>query len=138
MPKSTLPNHPPVEEARRYLSNAQDLLKEKAQKQDGFYHDRNYVKMAGHTAYVGILHALDALLERKSKKRVDVDWYKKHLAQLDYRLLDNFNAAYDTLHLALGYDGNPDAEVAKAGLKRAEYIIDWVANRLGHTPAIAA
>ncbi|WP_342664454.1 DUF5618 family protein [Spirosoma luteum] len=45
-------------------------------------------------------------------------WYKSQLAKLDKRLLDIFVLAYDTLHLALGYDGNLDADVAQAGLKR--------------------
>ena len=118
-----------VQEARRYMDNARELLREKAGKQNGQYHDRKYVRMAGNTAYSGILVALDSLLEDKKKGRKDVTWYKAQLAKLDKRLLDTFVLAYDTLHLALGYDGNLDADVAQAGLKRADTIINWVEQR---------
>ena len=118
-----------VQEAKRYLDNAREILSEKAGKQNGQYHDRKYVRMAGNTAYSGILVALDGLLDDKKKGRKDVTWYKVQLAKLDKRLLDTFVLAYDTLHLALGYDGNLDAEVAQAGLKRADMIINWVEQR---------
>jgi len=40
-----------ITEAHRYLDNAKEILSTKAQKEDGFYQDRKYVKMAGNTAY---------------------------------------------------------------------------------------
>ena len=46
-------------EAMRYIDNAKDILRHKAQKEDGYYQDKKYVKMAGHTAYLGVLLALD-------------------------------------------------------------------------------
>jgi hypothetical protein len=115
-----------VDEAKRYLDNARELLRDKAHKEDGYYQDSKYVKMAGHTAYVGVLVALDGLLGKKGKGRKDVDWYKQHLAKLDKRVLNSFVSAYDILHLSMAYDGIPDAEVAQIGLKRAETTIDWV------------
>jgi len=118
-----------VDEAKRYLDNARELLRDKAHKEDGYYQDSKYVKMAGHTAYVGVLVALDGLLGKKGKGRKDVDWYKQHLAKLDKRVLNSFVSAYDILHLSMAYDGIPDAEVAQTGLKRAETIIDWVEQR---------
>jgi hypothetical protein len=118
-----------VDEAKRYLDNARELLRDKAHKEDGYYQDSKYVKMAGHTAYVGVLVALDGLLGKKGKGRKDVDWYKQHLAKLDKRVLNSFVSAYDILHLSMAYDGIPDAEVAQIGLKRAETIIDWVEQR---------
>ncbi len=120
-----------IQEAKRYLTNAKDILRDKARKEDGFYQGAKYVKMAGHTAYAGVLVALDALLGKK-KGRKDVDWYKQQLAGLDRRLLSTFVAVYDTLHLSMSYDGNPDAEIAQTGLKRAEFIVDWVETRLGN------
>lgn len=60
-----------VQEARRYMDNARELLREKAGKQNGQYHDRKYVRMAGNTAYNGILVALDSLLEENKKGRKD-------------------------------------------------------------------
>ena len=118
-----------VKEARRYVENARELLKDKARKREGYYQDQKYVKMAGNTAYNGILVALDSLLDDKVKGRKDVKWYKSRLARLDKKVLSSYTAAYDTLHLALGYDGNPLASVASAGLKEAEKIIDWVERR---------
>jgi len=42
-------------------------LSEKAGKEDGYYQDTKYVKLAGHAAYAGILVALDAYLRRKRR-----------------------------------------------------------------------
>lgn len=118
-----------VQEAKRYLDNAKEILREKAKKEDGFYQDKKYVKLAGHAAYTGVLVALDGLLENKTKGRKDVDWYKERLAKMDKKVLNAFNGAYDTLHLAMGYDGNLLAEVSRAGLDTAESIINWVETR---------
>lgn len=118
-----------IQEARRYVENARTLLREKANKEDGYYQDTKYVKMAGHTAYAGVLVALDELLGKKGKGRKDVDWYKQHLAKLDKRMLNAFVSAYDTLHLSMSYDGNPNVNVATAGLQEAETIITWVETR---------
>lgn len=118
-----------VKEAKRYIGNARTILSEKAHKENGYYQDRKYVRMAGNTAYSGVLVALDSILEDKKKGRKDVKWYKQHLAKMDKRLLDTFVSVYDTLHLAVGYDGNLDSEVVQTGLKRADSIIDWVEQR---------
>ncbi len=118
-----------VQEARRYLDNAREILRDKAHKEDGIYQDAKYVKMAGHTAYTGVLVALDGLLGKKSKGRKDVDWYKQKLASLDKRLLSSFVGVYDTLHLSMSYDGNPLASVATAGLQEADTIIKWIETR---------
>ncbi len=64
-------------EARRYLDNAKELLSEKARKDEGYYQDTKYVKLAGHAAYTGVLVALDGILGKKGKGRKDVDWYKQ-------------------------------------------------------------
>lgn len=118
-----------VQEAKRYLDNARQILREKARKEDGYYQDSKYVKMAGHTAYAGVLVALDGLLGKKTKGRKDVEWYKQQLGKLDKKLLNSFVGIYDTLHLSMSYDGNPLASVANAGLQEAEQIINWVETR---------
>ncbi|RZK28452.1 MAG: hypothetical protein EOO61_22045, partial [Hymenobacter sp.] len=118
-----------TQEAKRYLDNAREILRDKAQKEDGIYQDIKYVKLAGHAAYAGILVALDGLLGKKSKGRKDVDWYKQQLSVIDRKMLGRFVAAYDTLHLSMSYDGNPLANVAAAGLQEAETIIKWVETR---------
>lgn len=114
-------------EAKRYIDNAKDILREKAKKEDGFYQDSKYVKMAGHTAYSGILVALDFYYGKKTKGRKSVDWYKDNLRKEDKKTLNYFVSAYDLLHLSLGYDGNPSAKTASTGLEYAEHIINWVA-----------
>lgn len=118
-----------TQEAKRYLDNAREILRDKAHKDAGYYQDSKYVKMAGYTAYVGVLLALDGLLGKKGKGRKDVEWYKQNLDKLDKGVLNAFVTAYQLLHLDIAYDGILDAEVAQTGLKRAEYIIDWVEKR---------
>jgi hypothetical protein len=118
-----------VEEARRYLNNAKDLLREKAGKDNGVYQDRKYVRLAGHSAYLGVLVALDGLFEVRKGKRRSVEWYQEQFRKTDRKLLDSFNAAYDTLHLAMGYDGNISAGVSADGITTAENIINWVETR---------
>ena len=115
-----------IVEAHRYLNNAKDILKEKALKEDGMYKDRKYVKMAGHTAYSGVLVALDGLLGIKKKGRKSVLWYQEELSKLDKKVLNTFNIVYDTLHLSMAYDGNLSVVIANEGLSQAEKIINWV------------
>jgi len=119
-----------ITEAKRYISNAKEILREKAIKENGVYQDRKYVKMAGHTAYAGVLVALDSVLgDKKTKTRKSVEWYQKELSTTDRKILSYFLAAYDTLHLAMSYDGNLSADVSKAGLEIADKIINWAENR---------
>lgn len=118
-------------EAMRYIDNAKDILREKAKKEDGYYQDNKYVKMAGHTAYSGILVALDGLLGAKKKGRKSVDWYKAELAKMDKKITSAFTNAYDILHLSLGYDGATNVKLAQLGFEEAENIIHWVDTRLG-------
>jgi hypothetical protein len=116
----------PIEDARRYLDNAREILREKALKDDGYYQDSKYVKMAGHTAYTGILVALDDYLGKKTKGRKNVAWYEEHLSKIDKKLFNAFLTAYQVLHLDMAYDGAKSAELAATGLKEAEKIINWV------------
>lgn len=114
-----------MNEARRYLSNAKEILREKAIKEDDEYQDKKYVKMAGHTAYVGVLEALDVVFGNKKKGRKTVEWYKEELSSVDKKMLTLFVAAYNTLHLAMSYDGNTLVSVSSGGLDAAEKIINW-------------
>lgn len=117
-----------VEEARRYLNNAKEILSEKARKEDDYYQDRKYVKLAGHAAYCGVLVALDSMLEFK-KGRKSVEWYQENLRKIDRKALDRFNSLYDILHLSIAYDGVQNAGVSQVGLKEAEELINWVETR---------
>ncbi len=118
-----------ITEATRYIDNAKDILKDKANKTDGYYRDKKYVKMAGHTAYTGILVALDSFFGLKKKGRKSVEWYKEELGKVDKKISLAFSTAYSLLHLEMGYDGVPNAKVAKLGFEEAEKIINWVATR---------
>lgn len=95
------------------------------------YKDKKFVKIAGYTAYTGILLALDELLgEKRKKTKKSVEWYQKELSGLDKRVTSDFATAYQILHLDMGYEGTPSAKLAKIGIEEAEKIISWVENRL--------
>ena len=113
-------------EAHRYLDNAKEILREKAQKEDRYYKDAKYVKMAGNTAYNGVLVALDGLFGIKKKGRKSVDWYQEELGKVDKKILTSFKSAYNMLHLLMGYDGELNVDAALLGLREAETIINWV------------
>jgi hypothetical protein len=129
MAKQELSIEDSVREAKRYLDNAKEILSEKAKKEDGYYQDAKYVKMAGHTAYTGVLFVLDRYLGKKTKGRKDVDWYKQNLSVLDKKILQAFLTAYQVLHLDMAYDGAGSADLAKLGMQEAERLIDWVETR---------
>jgi len=115
-----------TEEAHRYVDNAKQILKEKANKEDGYYQDKKYVKMAGNTAYSGVLVALDGFFGLKKKGRKSVEWYQEELGKVDRKILTTFNSAYNMLHLLMGYDGELDVKICNVGLEKAESIIHWI------------
>jgi hypothetical protein len=119
-----------ITESMRYIDNAKQILREKAKKEDGLYQDKKYVRMAGHTAYLGVLVALDELLGAKKKGRKSVDWYQKELSKVDKKITSSFATAYQLLHLDMSYDGTPSVKLAQLGLEEAENIIGWVDARL--------
>jgi uncharacterized protein (UPF0332 family) len=115
-------------EAIRYMNNAKEVL-QKAKKEDKYYHDKKYVRMACGTAYSGILVALDAYLLLKGvpkPKKKSIDFYRKNIATLDKSLLRDLNSAYDVLHLDGYYDGILRADVIKAGFDLAYEIIEQI------------
>ncbi|WP_026629562.1 DUF5618 family protein [Dyadobacter alkalitolerans] len=123
-----------ISEARRHIDNAKDFLSNNAKKQDGMYQDKKYVKIAGHTAYTGILLALNEFLGEKNKKTPkSVEWYQMELSKVDKSLLAKFTTAYQVLHIDMGYQGSKSAKLASVGLEEAEKIIKWVETRLEKT-----
>ncbi|WP_255637483.1 DUF5618 family protein [Dyadobacter sp. NIV53] len=74
-------------------------------------------------------------MKRKKKKtRKSVEWYQKELSGLNTKITSDFAAAYQILHLDMGYEGTNSSEIAKFGMGKAEKIIGWVENRLtNHT-----
>ena len=79
----------PVEEARRYVQNAKDILNDngKLDTELQLYEDRKYVRMAGNTLWNGVLLILDAVFHVKNKKRQhpDVGDYRDAIALRCFR-----------------------------------------------------
>ena len=87
--------------------------------------------MAGHTAYTGVLVALDTLLSEKTKKtRKSVEWYQKEFSNIDKKITTSFSDVYKILHLSMSYDGIQNAKVVAIGMQEAERIINWSEQRL--------
>ena len=118
-----------MQEAERYIQNARQLLSEKAGKDGDFYTDRKYVKLAGHAAWCGVLVALDAALSvkkgLKKGQRADISDYQEAVGKVDKKMTRHLMSSYDTLHKALGYDGNLKYIIVQDGLKDAQNLIEW-------------
>ena len=129
----------PIEEARRYVNNAKDLLRERGDldPETNHYSDRKYVKAAGHYLWNGVLVILDATfhLERKNDGRIDIKDYRMAVGTRDRKLLALVNDAYDTLHLHMGYDGVLNKRICDEGFLIANEIIDRYAVMLPVDPA---
>lgn len=118
----------PYEEARRYLQNAKDLLKNNTTIEDGFYSDSKYVRMAGDTAWKGCLIALDATFGVSAKKkkgsRLSIDDFKAIVSKRDQKLNVYVVSGYNEMHLHMGYDGEKKVNLAKSAFSTAKDIID--------------
>ena len=119
----------PIQEAERYIQNARLLLSEKAGKDGDYYTDKKYIKMAGHTAWCGVLTALDAVLKvkegMKKRQRPDIKDYQEAISKIDRKMPRILMNSYETLHIVLGYDGNLNYTIVQGGLKEAEVLIAW-------------
>jgi len=120
-----------IEEAKRYLENAREILKG-VPVEDDTYLDVKPVREAFGVAYLAILEAINAVLIEKGvdPKRLpkSVDGYRtalrKYLAVHDGKLLREFEMLYDLLHIAGYYRAllyNP--QIVKDSLKLAEKFI---------------
>lgn len=117
----------PYKEALRYVANAEELLP-KAGRENGLYNDKKYVRMAGDTAWKGVLIAVEEWLKQKGvvrteRKRPSKEWYQVELSKRNRKLNSFFLAAYDGLHLSMGYDGLLLVKNAKECLHLAKEII---------------
>jgi hypothetical protein len=112
-------------EAMRYVSNARDILSEKAKKENGYYSDPKYIKMAGNTIWNGVLVALDYKFPKikKGKGRTDQTKYRKAIN--DGKISKMYDSAYQYLHLVMGYDGVGAEKYAKLAIDEAKGIISW-------------
>lgn len=123
-----------MKEALRYLQNAKEILK-KAPIEDGRYADVKYVQEACGTAYLAVLKVIDEHLIKRglSKKELprSVDAYRKalqrYLAVHDGKLLREFEALYDQIHIAGYYRGLlHDVDIVKDALKAARAFIEKI------------
>ena len=125
---ATLLKHP-IQEAERYLENAKTILSEKAGKDGDYYNDSKYVKMAGNTAWSGVLVALDAVLNIKNglkkNQRPEFKDYQEAIAKKDSKMTRPLLSAYESLHKTLGYDGNLRYKIVQDSLLQAKLIINW-------------
>jgi hypothetical protein len=121
----------PIKEAERYMQNARKVLSENAGKDGDYYIDKKYVKMAGNTAWSGVLVALDAVTDvRKNLKRgqrLDIKDYQNAVAKKDRKMTIPLHSAYEALHLFLGYDGNLNYKIVQNSLAEGKKVIDWAA-----------
>jgi len=123
-----------MKEALRYLNNAKEILKS-VPVQNGIYIDIKPVREACGIAYLAILIAIDEYLLKKgmSKKELpkSVDAYRralqKYLAVHDGKLLREFEALYEALHIAGYYRGNLYlVDMIKDALKATRAFIDKI------------
>jgi len=122
-----------LEKAVRHLENARKILKENGKKEGRIYTDDKYVSMAGHTAYRGVLLALNELMKQHGilkKTRKHVDDYLDFLAKQDRKILGYFHFVYEQLHLVMGYDGIGEYKTVQSAFELAEEIIKWVNKKL--------
>ena len=117
----------PIEEAQRYVDNAKQALKDNGEYDSDLrrYGDRKYVRAAGHYLWNAVLIVVDAIFNVKTKTRPhpDIKDYKAAVAARDRKLLALVNDGYDTMHIAMGYDGNQQKDVCDAGFRLADEII---------------
>ena len=123
-----------MKEALRYLNNAKEILKS-VPVQNGTYIDIKPVREACGIAYLSILIAIDEYLLKKgiSKKELpkSVVAYRKalqrYLAVHNGKLLREFEALYEALHIAGYYRGNLYlVDMIKDALKATRAFIDKI------------
>ncbi len=117
-----------IEEARRYVRNAKELLRERGKLDDDgvAYQDRKYVRAAGNYLWLGVLIALDVVFNVRQGKRTrpDINDYREVVSHRDKKLLSLVNMGYDTIHLSMNYDGNQSRVVCDMGFRITDDIID--------------
>ena len=122
-------NQNPIQEARRYVSNAEEIIKKADYDPDTHsYTDSKYIKAAGDYLWKGCLIALDAVFHvRKGKGCPSIKKYQEAVKKRDGKLLQYVNNGYETMHLCMGYDGSREKKVCDAGFERANAIINHCA-----------
>ena len=118
----------PIAEARRYVENAKETLREKGELdvETRLYQDDKYVRAAGNYLWLGVLQALDAVFHVREDRRtrVDINAYLEAVGKRDRKLLAYVNDGYDIMHLSMNYDGIKSKEVSDSGFRLANSIIN--------------
>lgn len=123
-----------MKEALRYLNNSKEILKS-VPVENGTYTDIKPVREACGVAYLAVLMAIDEYLMKRglSKKELprSIDAYRralqKHLVVHDGKLLREFEALYEALHIAGYYRGNLYlVDMIKEALKAARAFIEKI------------
>jgi hypothetical protein len=127
-------SHAMAREALRYLKNAREIL-QKVPVEDDIYTDVKPVREAMGTAYLAVLEAINEQLLKQglTKKELpqSVDAYRlalrKHLAVRNGKLMREFEALYDLLHIAGYYRGLlRNVNVVKDSMKAAKVFIEKI------------
>lgn len=135
----------PIDEARRYVANARDVLRAngKLNPETWLYENPKYVNAAGHYLWSGALISLESVFHVKHNKkkrkgdnaRVDIDDYIAAISKRDQKLLNMVVNAYHIAHLYMGYDGIQSKATCDEGFR----IVNEIINRCEKmTPSIAA
>lgn len=118
----------PIAEARRYVENAKETLKEKGELDVELraYQDDKYVRAAGNYLWLGVLKALDAVFDVRTdhRTRVNVNNYLETIGKRDRKLLSLVDDGYKVLHLSMNYDGVQSKDICDLGFRFANDIID--------------
>ena len=125
-----------MEQTSPILEAERQILSDKAGKDGDFYTNKKYIKIAGHTAWCGVLVALDAVLKvrenLKNGQRPDIKDYQEAIGKFDKKMPRLLMNSYDTLHKTLGYDGNLRFKIVQDGLEEAQEIISWAGKYYTH------
>lgn len=123
---------PSIKEARRYVDNAEEILRERGQlDEEGLeYLDEKYVRAAGNYLWLGVLMALDTVFHVREDRRtrVHIDDYLDTVSKRDKKLCSWVDNAYEITHLYMNYDGNPSKGLCDNGFLFVNKIIDRCAS----------
>ena len=118
----------PIAEARRYVENAKEALREKGELDVELraYQDDKYVRAAGNYLWLGVLKALDAVFDVRTdhRTRVNVNNYLETIGKRDRKLLCLVDDGYKVMHLSMNYDGVQSKDLCDTGFRLATQIID--------------
>ena len=115
------------EEAMRYMSNAEDLLKN-AKPVEGYYEDKKYIKSAAGVAYAGIEKAAKwyAKLNGVELKGKNVEMIKDGLRKINKKVLNEFVSLYAEIHIGMYYEDNSKIKSVKESFEDAKQFIGYL------------